>query len=200
MQYSVLVAAPLRGTVHSGRLQRARSGLHVRQRTELPGWPRYSRTMTRIRRPLNPLGSTFDRFLYAHVGDDRHGGLLSVISALARAGVDPWEQAAILARLPVDSAARTLSGLLARLPAGPGKPMDPVVLAARLVALLPPAEGRTAPRPVVSRRGIVGELGSWLLRALIFLTCALLFLVGLNLARHPAAAASGAAATSGWPE
>ncbi len=90
-----------------------------------------------MRTPLQPLGSHFDRFLYAHVGADRHGGLLSVISALARLGVDPWEQAATLARLSVDSAVRELSALLAKLPAIPGESLDPIPLARHLVSLLP---------------------------------------------------------------
>lgn len=95
--------------------------------------------MTSPRHPiaLNPLGLDLDGFLYAQVGDDQHGGQLSVISALARVGVDPWEEAASLARLPVDGAVEALSALLARLPTGTGQPLDPVPVAQRLVALLP---------------------------------------------------------------
>jgi hypothetical protein len=86
---------------------------------------------------LQPLGSRFDRFLYAPVGADRHGGMLSVVSALARLGVDPWDHAAMLARLPMDSAARLLSALLAKLPAGIDEAQDPLPLATHLVSLLP---------------------------------------------------------------
>ena len=96
---------------------------------------------------LQPLGSDFDRFLYAPVGADRHGGLLSVISALARLGVDPWEQAAMLARLPLDSAARTLSVLLAKLPAGAVEPADCMPVAEHLVSLLPRAAPLRRPAP-----------------------------------------------------
>ena len=86
---------------------------------------------------LNPLGSDFDRFLYAEVGDDQRGGQLSVVSALARSGVDPWDEAARLAAMLTEAAARTLADLLARLPAGSGQPLDPLSVATRLVALLP---------------------------------------------------------------
>jgi hypothetical protein len=96
-----------------------------------------------MRNPLLPLGSQFDRFLYADVGADRHGGLLSVISALARLDVDPWEQAALLARLPADGAERELAALLARLPAIPGESLDTVALARQLVSLLPRDPGRS---------------------------------------------------------
>jgi hypothetical protein len=104
---------------------------------------------------LNPLGSDFDRFLYADVGADRHGGLLSVISALARLGVDPWEQAAMLARMPVDAAIRALSALLAGLPAPTVAGADAVPLATRLVMLLP-----RAPRHAeqVADRGARGSI------------------------------------------
>jgi hypothetical protein len=96
---------------------------------------------------LNPLGTDFDRFLYSQVGEDQHGGLLSVVSALARAGVDPWEQAAILARLPVDSAVRMLCALLAKLPAGAGQPVDAIAVATRLVTLLPRARRQPVETP-----------------------------------------------------
>jgi hypothetical protein len=98
---------------------------------------------------LRPHGVDFDRFLYAEVGEDRQGGLLSVVSALARVGVDPWGEAALLARMPVDNAVRSLCVLLAKLPAGSGQPADSVALATRLVALLP---GR--PRQLVSPEGV----------------------------------------------
>jgi hypothetical protein len=86
---------------------------------------------------LNPLGSDFDRFLYAEVGDDHRGGQLSVVSALARSGVDPWDEAARLAAMIKEVAARALADLLARLPAGSGQPVDPLSVATRLVSLLP---------------------------------------------------------------
>jgi hypothetical protein len=43
---------------------------------------------------MSPLGSEFDDFLYASIGEDSNGVLLSVLSALARLDVDPWEEAA----------------------------------------------------------------------------------------------------------
>jgi hypothetical protein len=102
---------------------------------------------------LHPLGLDFDGFLYAPVGDDRHGGLLSVISALARVGVDPWDEAASLARLPAQSAVLRLSALLAKLPEGTGKPADPVPVAAHLVTLLP----HGPMRPAALHRGAVSR-------------------------------------------
>ena len=42
----------------------------------------------------------YEPFLYAPVGDDRRGATVTVLSMLARLGVDPWGEAAGLASLP----------------------------------------------------------------------------------------------------
>jgi hypothetical protein len=95
--------------------------------------------------PVFANSSQFDDFLHASIGEDDHGMLLSVLSALARLGLDPWQEAAKLAQLPVESATRKLAGLLAALPraqpdAGShpdaGSP-DAGTVAARLIGLLP---------------------------------------------------------------
>ncbi len=87
------------------------------------------------------LGTEFNGFLQAQIYDDKDGGLLSVLSALARLNLDPWKEAADLAQLPREPAIRRLASLLARLPADPSMPSDMSVLAARLIRLLP---GRTS--------------------------------------------------------
>jgi hypothetical protein len=79
------------------------------------------------------LGSQFDDFLFASVRDDRNGPL-SVLSALARLDVDPWQMAATLAQLPRAAAVQRLASLFAGLPDGLEN-RDAV--AARLVAFLP---------------------------------------------------------------
>ena len=98
--------------------------------------------------------SEFDPFLYAPVGEERNGMLLSVLSALARLDVDPWEEAAVLARLPNESATQKLALLLAALPAGPTARADSRTIAARLIPLLPrraaPVAAPGAPMPARS--------------------------------------------------
>lgn len=81
--------------------------------------------------------STFDAFLYASVGVEQNGMELSVVSALARFGVDPWQEAARLTALPQELAADGLRLLLDRLPEGLWRPSDTAAIAARLVKLLP---------------------------------------------------------------
>jgi len=67
--------------------------------------------------------------------------LLSVLSALARRGVDPWDQAAKLARLPVETATQLLASLIAPLPDDPPADVDTLTISARLIALLPGRAG-----------------------------------------------------------
>jgi hypothetical protein len=83
--------------------------------------------------------SDFDAFLYAPIAADRDNGMqLSVLSALARQDVDPWEEAASLAKLPTAIATEKLTALLAVLP-GLTARLDHAAIAARLIALLPRA-------------------------------------------------------------
>jgi hypothetical protein len=86
---------------------------------------------------LSPLGSEFDNFLFAPIGEDKNGMLLSVVSALARLDVDPWQEAGELARLPPESAIARLASRIAALPDGSSAHPDPGTIAGRLIALLP---------------------------------------------------------------
>ena len=63
--------------------------------------------------------------------------LLSVLSALARLDVDPWQEAAQLARLPREAATQRLALLIAALPGWPSTHPDPGTIAGRLITLLP---------------------------------------------------------------
>src|SRR5271165_3063299 len=87
---------------------------------------------------LSPLiGPEFDKFLGASIGEDRNGTGLSVLSALARLDVDPWQEATSLARMPRDAATARLSKLIEALPRAPASAISPKTSAADLVALLP---------------------------------------------------------------
>ena len=79
------------------------------------------------------LGTQYDGFLFASVVDDANGPL-SVLSALARLDVDPWQTAATLAGLPRSDAVQSLASLFARLPGGLA---DRDVIATRLIHFLP---------------------------------------------------------------
>ena len=79
----------------------------------------------------------FDDFLYAPIG--AHGGEmpLSVLSALARSDLDPWQEAAELSDLPKDIATQRLASLISQLPGGRWTLADSGAIAGRLIELLP---------------------------------------------------------------
>ena len=79
----------------------------------------------------------FDDFLYAPIG--AHGGEmpLSVLSALARSDLDPWQEAAELSDLPKDIATQRLASLISQLPGGRWTLADSGAIAGRLIEFLP---------------------------------------------------------------
>ncbi len=86
------------------------------------------------------LGSEFDDFLFAPIGEDKKGMLVSVLSGLARLNKDPWEEAEKLAQLPVDTATPRLISLISSMSDTLSDKLDPGKIAARL-AKLPPKRG-----------------------------------------------------------
>ena len=79
----------------------------------------------------------FERFVYADVATEPNGMELSVLSALSRQGLDPWQEAQRLAQLPPFAAADGLAQTLRAIPAVRALRLDVKVIAERLVALLP---------------------------------------------------------------
>jgi hypothetical protein len=79
----------------------------------------------------------FDDFLYAPIGADGGEMPLSVLSALARLDLDPWQEAAELSELPKGTATQRLAVLIARLPGGRWTLADSRAMADRLIELLP---------------------------------------------------------------
>jgi hypothetical protein len=86
-------------------------------------------------------GAEFNEFLFAPIGEDRNGMLVSVLSALARSDVDPWLEAAKLAQMPGETATQSLASLIGSLGDRDTSALDPTKIAARLIALLPRQAG-----------------------------------------------------------
>lgn len=63
--------------------------------------------------------------------------LLSVLSALARLDLDPWQEAAKLARMSRDKAVWRMTALIETLPGNPSTHINSKAIATRLIALLP---------------------------------------------------------------
>ena len=86
---------------------------------------------------VSSLSSRYDHFLFAPICEDANGMQLSVLSALARMDVDPWEEATRLAAMPKAIAGRTLVATLDRVLGKSSNPSETEVIAGRLVQLLP---------------------------------------------------------------
>jgi hypothetical protein len=81
--------------------------------------------------------SDVNAFLFGQIGIDAGGLELSVMSALAREGLDPWQEAARLARLPEVRAIDELARMIAAVPESQWPQPIATEIAARLVRLLP---------------------------------------------------------------
>jgi hypothetical protein len=92
-----------------------------------------------------------NEFLFADVGTEASGMVLSVVSLFARQGNDPWREAGRLAELPKAAATDSLAHDIAEMPHGRWNLPDSAVIAARLIGLLPArparAESRLPMRP-----------------------------------------------------
>jgi hypothetical protein len=90
------------------------------------------------------LNASYEDFLFAPVCEDANGMRLSVISALARTNVDPWEEATRLAAMPKAIAEKTLLSILELVSGRSWKSPEAAAIAAQLVRLLPQS-GELAP-------------------------------------------------------
>lgn len=95
-----------------------------------------------MRSGFNMHHSNLQGFLSATVWDEKNGSSLSLLSALARLGLDPWREAAQLADMPRTAAATALSSILAQLPGNDLKSSDQALLSQRLVQFLPEGGSR----------------------------------------------------------
>ena len=129
--------------------------------------------------PFNTLGSEFDDFLFEPIGEDKNGLRLSVLCAPARRNIDPWQEAARLARIPEETAIRRLASLIAALPDMPLARLSSGAIAARLVALLPRRSGLT-PSITEALSGSATTNGSRVIRYVIFYAILLAFVLGFQ--------------------
>lgn len=84
----------------------------------------------------------YTHFLFTVVGTETHeasnrGEDITVLTALSRVGVDPWQEAARLARLPRGDAARSLADTFTNLPDAHWAEGDAQGTAHRMIETLP---------------------------------------------------------------
>ncbi len=119
----------------------------------------------------------FDDFLFARIDEGSEAMPLSVLSILARLGVDPWEEAAKLARLERVSAAKRLVEFIAATPGAPAAYLSAKTVSERLIDLLPSSAGVTIqPRPR-QEHGILAATKSHLLKWPVLIAVILAVLV-----------------------
>src|ERR1700692_299312 len=91
---------------------------------------------------ISSFTSRYNHFLFAPICEEANGMRLSVLSALARMDVDPWEEATRLAAMPKAIAERTLASTVDRVLGKSRNPSEMEVIVARLVHHLPqPGQG-----------------------------------------------------------
>jgi hypothetical protein len=144
---------------------------------------------------VSRLSSEFDDFLFAPIDEDANGMVLRVVSVLARANLDPWQEAATLTELPEKYAAARLAALIAALPSLPSPAADSGMLAAHLIALLPRrAVCDVALSDMQSRSTVVRR--SWVVACVVLLVLALGVQWGVAHSQAAAKFASGRLAAS----
>lgn len=126
---------------------------------------------------IRSFGAEFQPFLYALIGDEKSGMQLSVLSALARQNIDPWEQATCWSRLPEHTATQELASLISALPEGLSARPEPETIAARLIALLPTRPSSVAAGPESpSKHELAHRVGAQKIRMILLFM--LLMLLG----------------------
>jgi hypothetical protein len=150
--------------------------------------------------------SELDDFLFAPVFDDANGLTVSVLSMLARAGVDPRTKAAELARMTVGKATDALTSFIRDALQGLVPGDDTETIAARLAALLPRRTAPVAP-PAETKIGNTQLTQAHVFRIAVILICLLMSAIWITAslqrmtpAGGPLPATSAAGATHTPPQ
>jgi hypothetical protein len=105
-----------------------------------------------LRESFRPLRPDLDNFLFAAVGGEQDGIPLSVISALARLGLDPWDEAGRLSSLSKREAVEQLARLIAELPSSCRPLAEARKIAGGLVERLPKHDSDRPALPQIHAR------------------------------------------------
>jgi CHASE3 domain sensor protein len=136
------------------------------------------------------MSNAYDAFLFESLGTEENGMDLSVLSALARAGVDPWAEARKLAALPRQAAIAAIAAILNL--GGDGE------TARRLAELLPRTATSTqvlTTKKFVDRQAMFRKYGLAVIVAWLVVAVAFMMLNGPSNAGAPAPASASAVST-----
>ena len=119
--------------------------------------------MRQLYRPMRP---DLDNFLFAAVGEEIDGIPLSMISALTRLGLDPWDEAGRLSSLGRQEAIAQLAQMIVRLPGTIWSALEARRIAGGLIDLLPRRDTASAApdvRPAGSKKTAADQAKLWLI-------------------------------------
>jgi hypothetical protein len=105
-----------------------------------------------LRESFRPLRPDLDKFLFAEVGPEQNGIPLSVVSALTRLGLDPWDEAGRLSSLGKREAIEQLARLIAELPGASRRLPEAREIAGGLVEQLPKHDSDRPAAPQIQLR------------------------------------------------
>jgi hypothetical protein len=142
--------------------------------------------------------SDLNGFLFADVGIEASGMTLSVLSALSRLGVDPWQEAARLAQLPRQAAVEAMARLIEAMPAKMWSAAEARSIAARLVALLPARGAGEAVRGVARAARPVASVTKWQWMIVAVLLMGVAIGLVVNRTGQQAAAPGDGTHVGGW--
>jgi hypothetical protein len=127
--------------------------------------------------------SNLNAFLFADIGEEINGSRLTVLSALARLGKDPWAEAARWDREPKAHAIDALTASINDMPLRPEAIREAGSIAARLILLLPTQSRRStekaAPKPTQR------VLAKWMWIAILLPWVSLAINAGMALSHRP---------------
>ena len=138
--------------------------------------------------------SSLNGFLFADVGVEANGMMLTVLSTLARRGMDPWQEAERLAKLPRTAAVDGLAQIIVATPPSRWSLPDAKAIAARLVALLPAPDAGPSDASLAQPTTTSPTIRQWIL---VLASMAILAGLTLNLFA-PRGAPSDSAAAAPW--
>lgn len=143
---------------------------------------------------FSTLSASYDDFLFAPVCEDPNGLRLSVLSALARFNVDPWEEAARLAAMPKQIAETTLLSILDLVSGRSWKSSEAAAAAAQLVRLLPRQDEAAATAD--ARTGTAHRTNYWWLWLVVWIAMTFMMPHRQTPPPNPTASTSDSGATS----
>jgi hypothetical protein len=127
--------------------------------------------------------SSLNAFLLADIGEEINGSKLTILSALARLGKDPWMEAAQWDQEPTAHAIEALTASIVNMPLNAEAIQDARSTASRLILLLPRQSQRSVRS--ASPKTTQGVLPNWMWMMILYPWVLLALNAGMALSHRP---------------